>query len=213
MKDQIIDFGHKLLEKSLVSGTWGNISARVPQTPYIAITPSGRNYMDLKESDIVIVDLKGKTVEGHLKPSSEMPMHLAVYKAREDIHAIVHTHSIFASSCAVARKPIPCIIEDMVQVVGGSVEVAEYALPGTVELAQNIVDALADKKAVLMANHGVMGCGANLQEAMLICELTEKSAQIFIYATQLGGAHILSDLDVSIMHKYYVEKYRDLQGG
>ncbi len=213
IKSQIVHFGRQLSEKGLVTGTWGNLSARIPETSFAAVTPSGSNYSKLRPQDIIIVNMEGNIEEGKLKPSSELPMHLAIYRAREDIHAIIHTHSVFASSCAVAHKPIPCLIEDMVQVIGGSVEVARYALPGTAELAENAVFALGNKKAVLMANHGVIGCGISLAEAMLACELTEKAAQIFIYATQLGGANILSNEDVSIMHKFYAEHYRNLQGG
>lgn len=153
-------------------------------------------------------------VEGHLKPSPKLPLHLAIYHARSDVRVAVHTHSVFASACAVAHKAIPPIIEDVVQLIGGSVDVAAYALPGTAALADNAVAALAQKNAVLMANHGVVGCVSRLlKEAMLACELVEKAAQILIYANQLGGAQILSAEDVEIMHSFYAEYYRKRQQG
>lgn len=213
VRQEILRVGCQLLDKGLVAGTWGNISARIPQTDWVAVTPSGRNYRELQAEDIALVDVKGNILEATSKPSSELPLHLAVYQARPDIQAIVHTHSVFASACAVARKAIPPIIEDLVQVAGGSVDVAEYALPGTPELAANVVAALADKQAVLMANHGVVGGGQSLAEAMLACELVEKAAQIYLYATQLGGAVVLSDDDVAQMHAFYLEHYRKRQGG
>jgi L-ribulose-5-phosphate 4-epimerase len=208
IKAEVLHIGHALLDKGLVAGTWGNISARIPETPFIAVTPSGKNYHDITVDDIVIVDITGAVIEGQFKPSSELPLHLAVYQSRIDIQAIVHTHSVFASACAVARKSIPPIIEDLVQLTGGSVDVATYALPGTDFLAQNVVRTLGNKNAVLMANHGVVGCGQTLPEAMMSCELVEKAAQIYIYANQIGGAQILSNDDIDVMHKFYIEHYR-----
>lgn len=210
---RVIEAGIKLLDKGLVAGTWGNISARIAGTNLMVVTPSGRNYRELTESDIVVTDGEGNIVEGKLKPSSELPMHLAIYQARPDVSAIIHTHSVFASSCAVARRPIPPIIEDLVQLAGGSIEVADYALPGTNKLAQNVVHSLGGKGAVLLANHGVVCCGKNLNEAMLGCELVEKAAQIYIYATQIGGAVALSDEDVKTMHDFYLDHYRRRQEG
>lgn len=208
-RKSIIEFGCMLLDNGLIVGTWGNLSSRVEGTDYIAITPSGRNYRSLDSDDIVIVDLEGNIISGELKPSSEMALHLAIYQERSDINAIIHTHSIFASACAVARHEIPPIVEDVVQLVGGTVKVAEYALNGSIKLAQNAVTALGENNAVLLANHGVVGCGTNLNEAKVACELVEKAAQIYIYANQLpGGAKVLADDDVAIMHDYYLKYYR-----
>lgn len=213
IKAEILAIGCMMLDKGLVAGTWGNISARIPGTPFIAITPSGKGYHELTLADIVIIDSVGQVIEGTLKPSSEMPVHLAVYEKRVDVQAVVHTHSIFASACAVAHKSIPPIIEDLVQLVGGGVDVADYALPGTSTLGENIVLALGEKNAVLMANHGVVGCGQSLTEAMMACELVEKAAQIYIYANQIGGAQVLSNEDVGVMHQFYVDYYRKRQQG
>jgi L-fuculose-phosphate aldolase len=208
IKMNILKAGVHLIETKLVTGTWGNISSRIPNSNFIAITPSGRNYLELTANDIVVVDELGQVVEGKLKPSSEMQVHLSIYKARKDVAAIVHTHSIFASACAVAGKCIPPIIEDLVQVVGGSVDIAEYALPGTSELARNVTIALNNKNAVLMANHGVVCCGQSLNESLLACNLVEKAAQIYIYANILGNVQILANDDVKTMHSFYTKEYR-----
>lgn len=210
---EVVEAGIRLLNKGLVAGTWGNISTRIAGTDLIAVTPSGRDYRGLKETDIIIIDSAGHIIDGNLKPSSEVPMHLSIYQARPDVGAIVHTHSIFASSCAVARKAIPPIIEDLIQVAGGSIDVADYALPGTGRLAQNVVSGLGSKRAVLLANHGVVCCGNNLDEAMLGCELVEKAAKIYIFAAQIGGAVSLGNEDVKIMHDFYLEHYRRRQEG
>lgn len=213
IKTEILTVGCMMLDKGLVAGTWGNISSRIPGTEFIAVTPSGKGYREITVTDVVVVDATGTIIEGRFKPSSELPLHLAIYSARPDIQAIIHTHSVFASACAVAHKGIPPIIEDLVQLSGGSVDVAAYALPGTDALAQNVVAALGKKNAVLMANHGVVGCGQSLAEGMLACELVEKAAQIFIYANQIGGAQSLSDEDIEVMHKFYVEYYSKRQQG
>lgn len=213
ISEEVVKTGRSLLEKGLVTGTWGNVSARLPGSGLVAITPSGRDYRLMTADDITVIDLQGAKVAGALNPSSEWPLHAAIYARRPDVGAVVHTHSVFASACAVARRAIPPVIEDLVQLVGGSIDVADYTLPGTMQLADNAVRALADKQAVLLANHGMVGCGQTLREAILVCELVEKAAQIYIYATQLGGAHILSDEDVAVMRGFYLEHYRKRQGG
>jgi ribulose-5-phosphate 4-epimerase/fuculose-1-phosphate aldolase len=210
---EVLSVGREMFDKGLVAGTWGNISARIPGTHFIAVTPSGKSYHEITADDIIVVDGTGIVIEGRFKPSSELPLHLAIYRTRPDLQAIIHTHSIFASACAVAHKSIPPIIEDLVQLSGGSVDVAAYALPGTDALAQNVVSALGEKNAVLMANHGVVGCGESLAEGLMICELIEKAAQIFIYANQIGGAQALSPEDIEVMHKFYIEYYRQRQQG
>lgn len=212
LREEVLTTGLLLLEKGLVTGTWGNISVRIDDNLF-AVTPSGRNYRTLQTQDILIVNSTGQIVDGHLTPSSELPLHLAVYAARDDVRAIVHTHSVFASACAVARRPIPPIIEDLVQLAGGEISVSQYALPGTLELAKNAIKALSQKFAVLLANHGVVACGKTLNEAMTAAELVEKAAQIFCLSQLLGGAVTLSEEDVAGMHSFYIEHYRQRQGG
>ncbi|MBP3400960.1 MAG: class II aldolase/adducin family protein [Selenomonadales bacterium] len=214
MKEQlcqaVIEYAHRMTEKGLIAGTWGNISVRIPDTDMIAITPSGRDYMTLVPSDIAIVNMKGEWVDGNYKPSSELPLHLAVYRARQDVGALIHTHSIYASACAAARRSIPAIIEDVAMMNGGDIEVAEYAANGSTELAANTVRALGEHQSVLLANHGMLGCGSNLKEAMTMCELVEKTARIFIAAQSLGGAVELDRNDVMRMRNQYLQHYRQV---
>ncbi len=168
----------------------------------------GDPYNELNPVDTVVVDTTGKILEGN-RPSSELPLHLAIYEARPDVRAIIHTHSIYATACAVAGEAIPPSLEEMVQAVGGGVEVADYALPGTLELAQNAVAGLGGYlSAVLLSNHGAVACGPSLKEALLVAELVEKAAQIHSIAKQLGGVRRLCDEDVQLMRRFYVEKYR-----
>ena len=209
IKAQIIEFGCSLLDSGLIAGTWGNLSARIPNTSFVAITPSGMNYRLLKKEDIPIVDLNGVIREGAKKPSSELEMHLAIYRKRKDIQAIIHTHSIYATACAVAHQPIPPIVEDLVALSGGQVNVAEYAICGSKQLAINVVKALDQNYAVLLANHGAVGCGSNLNEAKIACDLIEKTAKIYLSACQLpGGAKEIAADDVKTMHDFYLNHYR-----
>jgi len=204
---KVVEKGIEMLATSLTVGTWGNISCRVPGENYIAITPTGMCYDSLVPEDIVVLDLSGKIINGTRKPSVEVPLHLAIYNAREDVKAIVHTHSAYATAMAVARKQIPGSVEDLVQIVGGNVRVNEYALPGTEQLGINTVKAMEGRNAVLLANHGMLGAGRDLDEAFRVCQVVEKSAQVTLLAQLMGGVMELSQGDINGMRSYYLEGY------
>ncbi|MDA8233223.1 MAG: class II aldolase/adducin family protein [Clostridia bacterium] len=207
LKSQLIEAGCRIVKSDLVTGTWGNISLRVSGQNRVVITPSGMDYLSLQIEDLVVVNLDGQVLEGHRKPSSELPLHLAIYRARADVGAVVHTHSIYATACAVARIPVPAIVEDMVQLIGGSIDVAPYALPGTPQLAQGAVQALGGKNAVLLANHGGVAVGKDLAEALNVAFMLEKSARIFVHARSLGHPVVLEERDVEIMREGYRNSY------
>ncbi len=206
-RNRVVETGRKMLSTNLTVGTWGNISCRVPGTDYIAITPSGMSYDLLVPEDIVVLEMEGEIVSGTRKPSVEVPLHLAIYAARADIQAIVHTHSAYATAMAVARKEIPGSVEDLVQIVGGNVRVNEYALPGTMQLGINTVKAMEGRNAVLLANHGMLGAGRNLEEAFRVCQVVEKSAQVTLLAQLMGGVVELSQEDIHGMRSYYLQGY------
>lgn len=204
---RVVEKGNEIIVANLTVGTWGNISCRVPGENYIAITPTGMSYDTLVPEDIVVLDSKGSIVCGTRKPSIEVPLHLSIYKAREDVQAIVHTHSAYATAMAVARKEIPGAVEDLVQIVGGNVRVNEYALPGTEQLGINTVKALEGRNAVLLANHGMLGVGRDLDEALKVCQVVEKSAQIVLLAQLMGGVVELSQGDIDGMRNFYLQVY------
>jgi L-fuculose-phosphate aldolase len=210
LKSAVVEAGRQIFERGLVAGTWGNISLRSDSGDQIAVTPSGSPYTGLQPTDIVVVSADGHLLAGQ-RPSSELPLHLAIYAARP-MYSPWFTLTAFTPRLAPwRRETIPPCLEEMVQVVGGGVEVAEYALPGTAELARNAVKALADRTAVLLANHGAVACGPNLPEALLIAELVEKAAQIHAIATQFGGGRRLDEEDIRLMRRFYVESYRQLK--
>ena len=211
-REAIVAMGKELIERKLVAGSWGNISVKIADGVY-AVTPSGRGYANQKPEDIVIVDDACKTLDGELTPSSESKLHTAIYNACPEAKAIIHTHSIYASALAAMRKPVPAIIEDIVQIIGGRVECAEYALPGTQELADNAVKAMNGRKGVLLANHGAVCWGKDLADALMVCEILGKAAKIAIICQSCGGAVELSNEDAEIMHSFYEEHYIKRQCG
>ena len=206
IRNEIANLGKEIVASGLNLGTWGNISARIDEN-HLAITPSGVAYETITAEDIVVIDLTGKIVDGDKKPSIELPLHSAIYKAKKNINAIVHTHSVYCTAFAITRKPIPATCEDMIQIMGGQVDIAEYSLPGSEELAKSVVTALGNKSACLMANHGLLTAADTLAEAYKIAQIVEKSAQAVIYANSLGGAVELSQDDIDFMRDFYLNKY------
>ena len=182
----------EMASRGLVSGSSGNVSVRLsPQdapTLLVAITPSGKPYSRLEEADIVVIDEYGEPVEGDGVPSSETLLHLALYHARPDVVAVIHTHSLFASVAAVAGMEISPILDELATTLGGPVRVAGYGFPGSAELADKVALALGDRAAALVRNHGAVGVGGSAQEALEVCTLLERAAQIFVYASLLGRA-------------------------
>ena len=189
---EVTSAAREMASRGLVSGSSGNVSVRLsPQdapTLLVAITPSGKPYSRLEEADIVVVDEHGEPVEGDGVPSSETLLHLALYRARPDVAAVIHTHSLFASVAAVAGMEIPPILDELATTLGGPVRVAEYGFPGSAELADKVALALGDRAAALVRNHGAVGVGGSAQEALEVCTLLERASQIFVYASLLGKA-------------------------
>lgn len=191
----VLEGGRKLVERGLVVGKAGNVSLRLPPDngrELMAITPTSRYYESMSISDIPVVDFDGKSVEGGLAPSSELFLHAAIYSARSGVRAVVHTHSTYASAVAVAGLEIPAILEEAVVLLGGEVRVAGYAPSGTRELAASAVSALGDRNAVILANHGAVGVGKNIREALTVCEVLEKTAMIFLLTLALGKVNPLT---------------------
>jgi len=208
----VVELGKVISQRQLVPGSWGNISAKIDKATY-AITPSGRPYETMSAADIAIINNKGEKLSGKYVPSSETPLHVAIYQSFPQAGAILHTHSIYASTLAVLHQDLPPIIEDLAQVIGGAVPCAQYALPGTEQLAQNVVAAMGSGPAALMANHGLICWGRDLKEAYLTSELIEKAARLYCQAGALGEVKVLSPEDVKIMHKFYLEHYSLRQRG
>jgi len=200
-KEQVLEACRRIAAAGLVAGAAGNVSRRVEGpdgVPLVAITPSQIPYHRLTAGEILVIDFKGDPVEHEGVPSSETLMHLAVYRARADVGAVIHTHSIYASALAVAGLEIPPLIEEQVVLLGGCVPVAEYAIAGGQELADSACAALGEGSAALLRNHGVLGVGDDLEEAASVCELVERLAQIHVLALGLGRVTTLPDHVVEV---------------
>ena len=206
IKKQILAGGERLLKEGLVARTWGNISIRVDDS-HMLITPSGRPYEELTGDDIVMVNYHTSKYEGSVKPSSEKELHCEIYRTRKEVHAVIHTHQMNASTVAAARREVPPILDDMAQIIGPSVRVADYALPSTKKITKKTVKALKGRNAALMANHGAVCIGRDLEEAFVVCQVLEKACKAFIEAEFLGGAKSINKFEASLMHQFYLRKY------
>jgi L-fuculose-phosphate aldolase len=185
IRHDIVKAGLRLVKEGLVTRSWGNISVRLDDQ-HMLITPSGRTYESLKPEEIVRMNYHTLRYEGSIKPSYEFHLHAEVYKKRKEIHAVIHTHQMNATTVATARREVPPIIDDMVQIIGPSVRVSKYTLSGTQKFAKHAVKALKGRQAALLANHGAVCIGRNLEEAFTVSEVLEKACKAFIEAEFLG---------------------------
>jgi L-fuculose-phosphate aldolase len=202
---EVVEAVQRIVAAALVAGASGNVSRRLrtPDGDLIAITASRVPYHRFTADDVVVVDFEIDPVDGDGVPSSESLLHAAIYRARPDVGAIIHTHSVYASAFAVAGEPIPPILDEQVITLGGGIEVAEYGASASEELARNAVFALADRAAALLRHHGVVGVGEHLEEAVAVVELVERIAHIRALTKTLGPPRELPEEIVAGEQKVY----------
>ena len=190
----IIEFSNKMVKDRLTRGTLGNISILVGKG-LVAITPSGVDYDKMQPEDVPVIDFQGKLVDGHLKASSEAPMHIAIYQRREDTKAIVHTHSAYATAFSILGKPIPAVHYIVGKLGGNKIPVtAKYELYGTEALAESAVDALGSTyKGVLLRNHGAICIGPTIAKAYSAALNVESMAEVAYLSMTMGIPNVLSD--------------------
>ena len=197
---EVIEYCRKLIHSGLTNGTSGNASIYDASAGLVAISPTGVNYDSLEPQDVAVVDLEGRLVEG-LAPSSELAMHLAPYRQREDIQAVLHGHTTYATVLAVMRCDLPAI-DYMIAVAGGNnVRCAKYATYGTEELAQNAHEAMKGRRAVILANHGLLTGAQNMKNAYHIMEQVEYISKLYVLAKSTGIAPpvVLDDAEMELM--------------
>jgi L-fuculose-phosphate aldolase len=196
----------KMWEANLVVASAGNVSCRAGAN-HIAITPSSIPYESLTEDEIVIVDLaSGNSVDSHHKPSYELPMHLAIYRSLPDVHGVVHTHAPHVTALSVLRKPLPPVIDEMMIYFGGTVEVADYAFTGTDAVGFNVVRALGDRTAAMLANHGNVCVGRTLRKALHVAITMESCAQVYVEALKLGAPVMIPAEAIEAGRKMFEER-------
>lgn len=197
-RKEIVEYGKKLVTSNLTKGTGGNLSVFDRETGYMAITPSGIDFFEIQPEDIVIMDLEGNIVEGDRLPSSEWEMHLLQYKERTDLDAVIHAHTTYATVLACLRWELPAT-HYMIAVAGKNVRCTEYATYGSHELAVNATKAMMDRRAVILANHGILAGANDLLNAFNIIEEIEYCSQIYYMAKSIGEPVVLPDEEMALM--------------
>ena len=192
-RQQIVAYGKKMVQAQLTTGSGGNLSVLDRASGLIAIGPSGVDYADVTPDDVVVVNRDGQQVEGVLKPSSELSFHLALYRQRQDITAVVHTHSVYATTMACLNWEIPAV-HYLVAFSGDKVPLAPYATFGSTDLANSVANNIGNYNALLLANHGLVAVGSNIGQAFNVAEEIELVARIY-YQSKCIGEPVIVDND------------------
>ncbi|SMP57345.1 L-fuculose-phosphate aldolase [Anoxynatronum buryatiense] len=202
-REMIVAYGKKLVTAGLTKGTGGNISVFCREEGLMAISPSGIDYFETTPEDVVVMNLQGEVVEGDRKPSSEVDLHRVFYQQRDDIDAIIHAHTMYATTIACLGWDLPPV-HYMIAVAGKDVRCAPYATFGTKELAANAFEAMKDRRAVLLANHGLLAGAGDLLNAFNIVEEIEYCAEIYYRTKGIGEPVILPEEEMTLM----LEKFK-----
>jgi L-ribulose-5-phosphate 4-epimerase len=194
-KKEIVQLCQSLLNEGHVIGSAGNVSVRIKneEKEIILITPSNVRYDEMKTEDILVIDLSGNILEGERNPSVEKYLHLNIYHSREDVNAVIHSHGIFSTILSTQKLSLPPIIEELIPYLGGEIECAEYGEAGTEELANNVINSLKEKNAVLLANHGNICCGSHLKGAYMVLKYLERGSKIYYLAKLLKDPNLLPE--------------------
>lgn len=205
-RQALVDASRRLHDLGLVTGTSGNLSVRIGDR--VLVTPSGVSYRTLEPTGIAVVTLDGDVLDaGASAPSSETPLHLGIYRTTS-AQAIVHTHAPWATALGLVRDELPSV-HYAILALGGPVRVAPYATFGSQELADNVREAMTDRKAALMGNHGAVTSGGDLAEAVRNAETIEWLSRLYMQAAQLGEPVTLTtgQLD-DVLHRAGLSGYR-----
>lgn len=190
----VVDAVRVLARQRLVTGTSGNVSARLPDGS-VLITPSGRDYARMRPRDLATVRLDGTVISASFPPSSEVPLHLAVYRETPAL-AVVHTHQLHATAVGLVDDELPSV-HYAIRALGGPVRVAPYATFGSRELAAHVVAAMRDRRAAILRNHGAVTTGATVAEALANAEKLEWLAELYLRSRVIGKPAVLSSVDLA----------------
>jgi len=202
-RERLVEYGKRISQEKLSTGTSGNLSIYNAEEGLMAITPSGMSYFEITPEDIVVMDLENHIVDSKRKPSSEWALHTVFYKNKPDIRAVVHTHPVYSTIFAILNKPLKAVHYAIADAGVDEVPCAPYHLFGTVELAEEAIKACGNSKAVLLANHGLLTCGKDLESAYgLTCNM-EFVAELQYRSMSIGTPVILNGQDM----KQVLEKF------
>ncbi|MFI7587415.1 class II aldolase/adducin family protein [Spongisporangium articulatum] len=192
-KQEILDYCLRSMEYGLNFNTQGNISVRLPEPDRFLITPTDLEYDRMTADDIVVVDANSNLIEGPHQPSSEVTVHMAVYRRRPDVQAIVHTEPVFANVWGVIGEPIEGALVNMVIYTKGAVPIMPFALSNRTEFGDAMCDVMGDLNAVVWANHGLLTVGPNLRDAFKTSVAVESAAQVLLHARSVTSKPIVLD--------------------
>lgn len=201
-REDVVEYGKKLIASGLTKGTGGNISIFNREKGLVAMSPSGLEYFETTPEDVVVLNLDGEVVDGKRKPSSELDMHVIFYKKRDDLNALVHTHSPYAKTIASLGWEIPPV-SYLIAFAGPNVRCAPYATFGTKELAEVAYEGMLNRRAVLLANHGLIAGGNNIKMAFTVAEEIEFCAQIYYQTKAIGEPQLLGEEELHRLAKKF----------
>src|SRR5437667_3955225 len=207
LREQLVRFARQMITTGLVRGTSGNISTREPGAAQALVTPSGVDYDTMTPDALVLVDLEGRPVNPGFKPSVDTPVHVAVYRARPEVGAVIHTHSPYAAAFSTLHREVPPLITESAGFLGGSVRVMEYVPPARPDTGDQVAAGLAGDRAVLLPNHGVVAVGEDLRKCYGAAHQVEESAHVAFLALQLGQPHLVTPAEIDRMHEFIHHSY------
>lgn len=190
LKHELLRISQELLDEGYFGtryGTAGNVSALCDDQERVIVTPSSKNYRDITIDDLCVVNLEGQQLEGKHSPSIETPMHLAVYRNRRDVNAVIHTHQRYATMLSIINAPIPALFDEVTVAIGHTVDIVPYGLSGSEDLLNGVVDKLANRcHCYILQNHGALCVGPDLAKTRHFVELLEKCAMVYYHALASG---------------------------
>lgn len=211
LREDLVSTARRMSELGLTPGMSGNVSVRTPTG--LLVTPSGMPYGELVPDDAVELKHDGSMRAGQRTPTTEWQLHRDILGARQDISAIVHTHSLFCTSVSCLRRPIPAIHYMVILAGGDEIPCADYATFGTAELAASVVRALGRGHACLMANHGMVALGDSLAAALRLAADVETLAAQYWHAAQLGQPHVLPADELDRVRAQFARYGQHRRGG
>jgi len=187
LRERLVKVGREIYDHGFVPGTVGNISARIPNTDTILIKPSGVSMGALKPEELAIVDLQGKQIRGELSLSVETPMHTAIYRTRDDVQGVVHSHAPTATAFGVAGIEILPTLIEVFRFIPKGIPIVPFEFPGTRALAEAVQKKIKDFDAVILENHGIVTVGPSIEDACSLNIIVEECATAQFIATLLAG--------------------------
>jgi L-ribulose-5-phosphate 4-epimerase len=207
LKEQLVELHLELPKNHLVVWTGGNVSARDVESGFVVIKASGIRYEEMRPDHMVVLDSKGKIVEGNFKPSSDTASHLYIYDHRADVGGIVHTHSPYATAFAAVNKPVPVVLTAIADEFGGPIPCGGFALIGDDAIGKVVLESIGESPAVLLKNHGVFTIGKDAGSAVKAAVMTEENAKTVWLAMQIGTPQEIPPEDVEKLHHRYTHAY------